>query len=44
MTDINGEFITEITLGAWLESKRVSEKLGVTPGSVGQWESSNKTW
>ena len=40
MTDINGDFIRKLRWELGWSQRELAKKLGVTPGSVGQWESS----
>ena len=40
MTDIDGDFIRKLRWELGWSQRELAKKLGVTPGSVGQWESS----
>ena len=40
MTDIDGDFIRKLRWEFGWSQRELAKKLGVTPGSVGQWESS----
>ena len=40
MTDIDGDFIRKLRRELGWSQRELAKKLGVTPGSVGQWESS----